>query len=351
MLVWYYLKRFYLTFLGIFFVLLFVLGFSDLIVRLTVIPSLSFIPKIIYLMLPFMAVIAMPLASSLAVQTVLGRGFEASEMILIYYLSKAQGALRKAVLIFSCTMTLLYIPVVMHFAPTNHYQGKQMLVKLAQDHLTKLEAGKFHYLLSKATFYFKRKEITPQGTIFYDMFLSIKSPKGDGILTAKEGHLGPDGLHIKDGVMHNKGQEKQYCASFCSSHINLEELLNPQKTDDQKTKELFKKEPKDLSFSELTSILDKRLDAFVEFHVRIARIVWQFFFPFLALWGIIVWSKIGENGLLFSVFLTCVFFLFSYITVGLSKIASFNRMLVPVAIYGALLCLVVPLYVSYRKKL
>ena len=68
MLVWFFLRRFYALFSGLFVFVTIILACSNFFVRLPFIPTLETIPIVFWTMLPLMALFAIPIAACLAIQ-------------------------------------------------------------------------------------------------------------------------------------------------------------------------------------------------------------------------------------------------------------------------------------------
>ncbi|MBD3273307.1 LptF/LptG family permease [Candidatus Dependentiae bacterium] len=317
MLFLFFLKRFYKKFFIFFISLILILSASDLFVRLPIVSSISVLPKVFLLMLPLMAQFAIPLASCLAVQSVLGHFYVEDEIILIYFFSEAKDVLKKAILFFSISILFFYVPIVTTWAPKSYKKGKILILDLAKKHFSDLQPNKFHSLSKNFTIFFEKQKRIDNNVQFFKILLMFKEKKGDRfIINANKGFLSNDVMYLENGVMQNVGSEKTYIANFDKTEIDLKKFLN---LDDPKFK------IKDLKFftlKELSMIKKENLPAFIEYHKRIAQIIWQFLFPFLSLFLIMLFAKRKSN-LLISVFLSGFLFLISYILLNTVKTLYF----------------------------
>ena len=173
----------------------------------------------------------------------------------------------------------------------------------------------------------------------------FKEKNGDRFIAcASKGFLLHDVLVLKTGTIQNLGSNKYHFASFEKTEINLSNFFQ------KDTKKIQDKQLKFLSWNNLRKIKKYRDEAFVEYHKRIAQILWQFLFPFLGLWGIIIFARRKSN-LLMSLLLSGSFFLFSYITLNLAQtlyksLHSFSILI----LYLPLFILSGILYFIYRNK-
>ena len=344
------LKRFYRNYIVFFVALILILAASDLFVRLPAISSIEVLFKVFLLMLPLMAQFAIPLSSCLAIQNVLGNFYVEDEAVLFYFFSGAKKVLYSAVLFFSMSLLVFYVPIVTNWAPKSYRKGKVLILDLGKKHFSNLQPNKFHNLSNNFTLFFERqKKISEEHTQpsrkaydyakatthmmagtasvetfnvdkrieFYKILLMFKEKKGDRfIINANKGFLSNDTLFLENGAIQNVGSKKNYISNFNKTEIDLKRFLN---LDNPKFK------IKDLKFftsRELSRIKKENLPAFIEYHKRIAHIIWQFLFPFLSLFLIMIFAKRKSN-LLISVFLSGTLFLSSYILLNIVKTLSF----------------------------
>jgi lipopolysaccharide export LptBFGC system permease protein LptF len=121
-----------------------------------------------------------------------------------------------------------------------------------------------------------------------------------------------DALVLEDGVIQNISINKHYLGSFAQTQIDLDRFFDIDKD---------KKNPKHLKFFDyydLKKRLFERMDVFIEFFKRIAQILWQLLFPFLALFTMMVFSRKKSN-LLLAVAFGGLTFLFSYICLNVAQ--------------------------------
>ncbi len=334
MLVLFFLRRLYLAFITFLVALLCILSFGDILVRLTILPSLESIPKVISLMLPLIAVLAVPLASSLASGFVLGRLYSEDEIIMISFLKRAKRSFVRAVLIFSLTLCIPYSFTVFDWAPTNYFKGKQFIVTLAKEKLSQLEPGIFHNLMSKGVLYFKYKnyELDKQSDAHYkEVLLVYRDPKTAAkyIITAKDGLLQGENLYLYEGTLETKMKDKNYIAGFEKTSINIDQIFNDNINNDIKSRPV-----KFLTLDQLRGLKNEKHAAMVEYHARIAQVLWQFILPLISLWGIFVWGRVGVNNLMLGIVSASVSFLSSYIVVGVAKALSKSLYSMLLIFYG-----------------
>ena len=344
MLFLFFLKRFYKNFIIFFVALILILAASDLFMRLPVISSMRVLPKIFLLMLPLMAQFAIPLSSCLVVQNVLGNLHVEDEVILLYYFSGAKAVLYKAVLFFSLSLLVFYVPIVTSWAPKSYRKGKLLILDLAKRHFSDLQPKKFHNLSNNFTLFFEKQKRENEKIKFHKILLMFKEKQGDRfIINANKGFLSNDTLFLENGAMQSVGSSKSYIANFNQTEIDLKRFLNLENP---------KFKIKDLKFftsRELSLIKKDNLPAFIEYHKRIAHILWQFLFPFLSLFLIMLFAKRKSN-LLISVFLSGSLFLSSYILLNMVKALSFLGASVILLFYLPIALIFVVTAFFYTKK-
>jgi len=308
MLCFYFLKRFYLNFLFFFVILTGVFAVSDLVVRLPLISSWYVTPKLLFLMLPLMSQFAIPLASLLAISVIIGNLHIEDEILFFYFSSRARRVLHFSVLIFSLTIVALYTPLVFVFAPQSYKKGKEFVVKFAKEQFYQLESNRFHTPASGITFFFKKKYVEKDRLIFEKLLLMFqeKAQNERYLINAKRGFLLQDNLFLEDGTIQNIGSSRQYFANFQSTEIDLTQFFDSEKSEN------LPKQLKFLTWKKLKKLRKYKHEAFMEFHKRISQILWQFLFPFFALWGMLLFSRKRSN-MLISVAWSGALVLFSYI--------------------------------------
>jgi len=154
----YFVRRLYFFLFCFFLLVIGVLSFGDLLVRLTLLPSLGAIPVIFVLMIPLMSIFAIPLATSIGTHVLVGKLCDNNEVLLSHFLPRLKRALFISVGIFSLSIMVLYVPLVCEWAPRTYFRGKKFMVMLAQERLLQLEPGKFHSFLGAFSLYFQYKD-------------------------------------------------------------------------------------------------------------------------------------------------------------------------------------------------
>ncbi len=323
MLISYFLKRFYWTFTSIFLILLGILGFSDLLIRLTVLPSLSSVPKILALMLPLIAVLALPLATSLTISIVLGKLYEDSEVIMLYFLSRANRKLIKSIIIFSISIAIPYSYIVFEWAPKSYFRGKQFIVTLAKDRISQLESGVFHNLMSKGSIYFQQR----YKDNFKNILLIYRKNNIKYIVSAKNGILTDTTFMLQNGTMTTNTNGKNYIATFATTELNMEKIFQ------EEVSGVASIDPKFLSTLELFKTFSFRKDVYIELQVRIAQVLWQILLPFLVYFIMLFWCVIGVNNLFVSILIASGNFLLSYMVIGIGKALAKQFVIISFILY------------------
>ncbi len=289
--------------------------------------SLRLIPLLFVVMLPLVAIFAIPIASSLAIQNVIGNLLINDELLFISLSRRARTALYKAVLLFSLSLVAVYMPLVFFWAPQSYSRGKQMLVSFAYEQLMHLEAQTFHSLVDGMTVYFASKNTSAIGpnvanqevikkkeTHFSNIFLALSSKNRDQyFLTAKQGRLTTDHLIMEEGsLLLIKGQ-RCYSAQFAGVHIDLKQLWNLDQKDSV---------TKDVKFQPLPALFQSRnieLSSYIEFHKRLAQLLWQLLLPFLSLFLVMLLGQRKSNMLL-GIITSGLLFFVQYIALTLAQV-------------------------------
>ena len=353
MLLFYFLKRFYKNFFLFLLILIFILAFGDMLTRLTVLPSMSSIPKLIMLMLPLMGVFAVPIASSLAVFSVIGQSYQYNEVLMFHFLPNLRKVIYKSILIFSLSIVPLYAFLVFDFAPKSYLEGKEFILTVAKEHMSQLEPDKFHYPMANFVIYFKNKinDFNDEDkTKFFKVLLMFQDDdKQRYVMTAREGILDGDILYLKDGSMQNQNSPSSYFATFQQTQISIQKLLHqPSKVDEMKRFQA--RHLKFLAWKDLVSLKSKFPKVNMEFHARVARIIWQFLFPFLSFIILGIWGRLNFSNLVLGILGTGLLFLFSYLQVSLSKIFWINKLIGFLFLYGTIFFISLTLFLIYLKR-
>lgn len=341
----YLTKKFYKNFFLFFILLAFILSLSNLFVRMPLISSLLMIPQIFLLMLPLISQFAIPIASCLSIQVALGNLYIQDEVLFFNFFNSARRVLYKSVLLFSLSLTIIYIPLILFWAPQSYKKGKEFIVKFAKEQFYQLEKDKFHILAPGFTLFFKNKKNIEGRLIFERLLLVFTEKNGQKyLINAKEGYLQKHTLFLQDGKIQNLDSDKFYLADFGQTEIDLKKLFDNDKKEDLNSKQL-----KFLTWKKLQEIKNQEQEAYFEYHKRMAQVGWQFMFPFLSLWAIMIFGRRKSN-LLASVFLSGILFLFSYVSLNLSQVFSAGGKITALFLYLPLIFLSAVSYCFYRKK-
>lgn len=331
MLFFFFLNRFFKQFFVVFFIITAVLGASNLVLRIQMISTPMGLVKIFLVMLPLMAIYAVPISACIAVQMVVGQLMVEDELIILNFFKSAYNALCSAVLMFSFILTIFYVPLVFEFAPRSYLIGKQIIIELAKKQFYNLEPQKFHSPYPGFTFYFKEKRNENGIPRFNTIFLAFSSKQNEQfIFTAREGYFQDNNVFLLDGSVCTISADKRYSATFKESNINTDKLLNLEK--DNKSLNLLK-------FWNVKQIFDKLqqdIEVLWEFLKRVAQILWLFLFPILGLFFIFRFGRKKSN-LLVAVTFSGLIFLFSYITIAVAQVLSKFFMLSMFVLFGPLI--------------
>lgn len=306
-------KKLYKSFVYFFILFVFIFAVSDFFIRMPILTSISITPKIFLLMFPLMTQFAMPIASCFAPEIVIGKLFIKDEFLFFHFFKKARKKLFFMTLLFSISITFIYTPLILFWVPKSYKKGKELILKIAKEQFHQLDPNKFYVLTPELNFFFKKKFKKNDKLCFEKILMAFNDKDGERyIACATKGFLKQDTLILKNGTIQNLNTNKYHFLSFEKTEIILSNFFNKNNNNEQN------KQLKFLSWNNLKKIKQYSNEAFMEYHKRIVQILWQFFFPFLGLLGIIIFARRKSN-LLISVLLCGSLFLFSYINVNLTK--------------------------------
>jgi lipopolysaccharide export LptBFGC system permease protein LptF len=320
MLVLFFLRQFFKKFCLFFSILTLIFASSDLFMRLPLIASVKTVPLIFWTMLPMMTLFSLPISSCLAIQTSLGELMIEDELMMVRFLRPARIALHRAVGLFAIVMVALYALLIFEWAPQSYLRGKKLLVTVAKEHFYQLEPNKFHTPFAGVSCFFKRKVFDPVSNVpsFSQFFLSFNKKHGPVdtskneskhellLFTAQYAILSDNKLLLKHGSVHTINKSKHYVATFDQTELSLQPFLTYEKL------QAKLKHVKYATLEQLSSLYYVSPEAAFELHKRIAQILWQFIFPFLALFGIFLLGRKKSNLLLGVVFSGLLYFI-SYV--------------------------------------
>lgn len=313
MLIRFFLKRLLQQFVLCLALTMLLLAASNVFVRLPGIMSIQMIPIVFMVMLPLVALFAIPLASSLALQMVIGNLLIHDELLFLVLVKRARCALYKAVLLFTLLLMSIYAPLVFFWAPASYSKGKQMLVSFAYEQLKHLEKETFHTLIDGVTVYFTDKAFENNETEFCNIFLSLISKNREQyFFTAKRGFLCDEALILKQGSLLFIKEQRCHSVQFNQVHIDTEQLLNLGSQD------AF---TRDVKFKLLPQIWERKNadhSSNIEFHKRLAQLLWQLLLPFIALFLIIIFGQRKSN-ILRSITICGLLFFAQYMSLTLAQ--------------------------------
>lgn len=343
MLFFFFLRRFFNYFIMLLLLFTLILGVSNVLLKLSVIPSFFAFCWALYGVIPLMGVYVFPLVTGLSVQMVVGSLMVDDELLIVRFFKSARRVLQESVLVFALTLTLVYVPLTFFWAPESYWVGKKMLLSLAKRQLYQLEPEKFHTPFPGVTFYFQKKELYGAWPSFSTIFLSFNGDKDERyFFTARKGYVQGNSLLLKQGSVHTMQGVRHYHASFQESELNVARLFGLEKD------HLFRH----IKFMSLdTLFLQRSLDknAWFELHKRIAQVVWQFLLPFLAFWGLFVFGRRKSN-FLASIIFNGLLFLCCYTTITVAQVFVQNRGLTLFFLYIPVVLLLMSFWWIFRKK-
>ena len=348
MLLKYFLKRFFITFILCLLVLIPILSSCDVVARLASIPFSFQILKLFWFMLPLVALFALPIASCLTVGITVGSLFAKDELLLFRFFPGARKKLGLAVSLFSLFLLIIYIPLVFSWAPNGYWTGKRFLIHAVQQQIKNLSPQKFHQITSRAAIYFKSKnEVTEkeEKSVRFDEILLMIQEKDQKryLVSANFGNLKDGVFSLFDGTIYNNRTKSSYLATFKTLEIDFDRMFFA------KDKDVYTKSPKFLTLEELLQTKELKDSSWKEFHKRIVQIIWQLFFPFLIFWGIMILGKHKSN-LLLSIILSGTIFLFSYISLNMAYFFLQRSYKFLAVFYSIPLVIVIIFYKIYRKR-
>jgi len=351
MLILFFLRQFFKKFCLFFSILTLIFGSSDLFMRLPLIASAKTVPLIFWTMLPMMTLFSLPISSCLAIQTSLGELMIEDELTMVRFLKSARRALHISVGIFALVMVGMYTLLIFEWAPQSYLHGKKLLVTVAKEHFYQLEPNKFHTPFTGVSCYFKKKVFNPEksgpsGPLFSQFFLSF-SKKHDTkqellLFTAQEAVLSDTTLMLKNGSVCTINNNKNYVATFDQTELSLQPFLKYEKLQEKL------KHVKYATFEQLTMLYNVNTEAAFELHKRIAQILWQLIFPFLALFGIFLLGRKKSNLLLGVVFSGLLYFV-SYICSALAQGFLEHFFLAVLVLYIPIVIVFLITWVLYKR--
>ena len=303
----FFVKQFLMAFTGSLAILVAIFATSDLFMRGSTVISIAIAPSFLCTMLPMLAVLVFPLATGLAIALPIGNLLINDELIFIQYVQRARAALHKTVLLLSVLLTVIYGVLVFWWAPQSHLQGKQMLLSFAGTQFAQLEPGIFHTPFPGLTLYFKHKAIIGEtkDVEYEPIFLAYFNDRQRYFFTARQGLVRDGIIYLRSGQIYSISQRQNHVIQFKETEINIKHFSDSGKISQQSYR---------LKFMTLWQLWHHKAidhEALVELHKRIVQIIWQFLFPFFALFGVMVFGNRKSNLLLSLIFVGGLY-IFSY---------------------------------------
>lgn len=328
MLITYFLRRF-MQQASIYFAVLVALFLScNLVTKLPVVYTFSTIPVLIWLLLPVMALFALPLAASMAVFSVVASHKIYDELLMLDFLPPARRALRRAGLLFALGTGLIYAILALCIAPNSYLASKKVLITAVKDQLVQLEPGIFHQPLPMVSFFVQEKHYDQvlHSTVFTNLMLVITQRSGEWLLfTAHQGFFYQGSLALCRGRLVALQGKQVHAAAFQRTYVNLESYVGP----GEQVKGLSG--AKFQTISGLLGIYSSNHEAYFELHKRFAQTLWHIILVLLAL---VLAYLLQQSSLLASICWCGSIFLFSYIMVALGQTLQHVPILALALLYG-----------------
>ena len=348
----YFLKKLYKSFLLFFILLVIILSFGDIFNRLQILPSIKAIPFFVIFMFPVIALLAIPLALCFSVQTVVGNLFAQNEVFLIIFLKQAKINLYKTILFFSTLVLFIYIPLLLYWAPNSYKKGKEFILNYAKEQIYQLDTNKFHDYWGSFTLYFQDKDLkNKKNPIFKNIILyfcnknkksELKTLHNRYLIIAQEGLLKKNYLILKNGTVKNLDFNNNYVSEFNELEIDIDRFWD-------KDTNIFSKQLKLIPWDKLKIIMESNNLALIEYHKRLAQILWVFFLPFISLWLMFIFARYKSN-LLLTVFLSGFLFLIFYLSTSVITILFKNYYLNILGLYLMPVLFLIGTYYFYKRK-
>lgn len=343
----YFLKQFLKLFLVAFVSLVIIFAFADIMMRISTFPSLLFVPLIFFYMIPFASLFALPLSSAFAVQSFYGTLLELNSYLLLEFFNKIKKSFYISIVIFSIIFSILYGFIIFELAPRSYFKAKKEILEFAKNHITSLEAGRFHQPYSAITLFFKDKKNISGNLIFLNILISIKKGSGNLLFSSQSAMLKDNIMMLNNGTVLTQNKNMNIISKFEEMYINFEDfLLNDTKSNEVDNSLLGAL--KFLTLEKLLKIIKTNPSANLELHARIVKIIWQLFFPLIALFGSIIINA-SKYSMIFNISWSGFLLLVSYFLIGILQSLQ-NIYLATFLMYGlSLLFFIIIFYYGYKK--
>lgn len=328
MLFWYALIRFY-GFCGCYFFLFCVLfSATNLFMRMSSLPCASALPVLFVTMIPLVAIFSLPVSSIMAVRTMLGSMLARDELLFIYFSARAQAHLVWACSFFSLTLTLFFAPFVCVWAPQSYLKGKKLIIDLAKNQFHELAPGMLHTPFPGLAVSFNKKTIVNNQPVFDTLFLAFKN-KDDHhfVFTAEHGVLSDTTLVLSNGSMNVSQTADYHHAQFKQCELRIHDLI------EKEQEQMGSRQVKLLTIGQLWRLLGNDPHALSEFLKRIAQLVWQFIFPLISLFWVLIFPR-PRGHLVRSFLFSGSLFLIMHISFALAHAFSGSLIGVLVILFG-----------------
>lgn len=290
-------------------------------------------------MFPLVAQFALPIASGLSIFTAIIEHKVTDELLVISFLKKGSRALRSALAIFIVIITLFYGLLVFHLGPNSYLRGKKFLFDAAKEHILQLEPGRFHSPFLDVTFYFSAKE---KAASFKKLVVMLTQKEHEQYLfCARSGKMIKDIIVLYEGTLCTAKDGHFYLASFHETSIDLGRLVD---------KNSKKEGLASVKYATIKNLLSTRLndqESFVEFHKRVALIIWLIMLMMVVFW---VALFLANTSWLTGLLLSSLIFVGSYIAVAMGTVITTGLLGAFVSFYSPPLVFLLLGYIFLKKK-
>ena len=292
-------------------------------------PSIAFVPKIFMAAIPILSLFSLPVAACLAVQASVGSFLGDNSFLMFRFLGPLRKKFLVAAILFSLSLSVPVALLLFDFAPKGYEEAKRLTITLATEHMSALEAGRFHHLAKPLAIFFRQKKMQDDCTRFFDMVISYRLEGSCSVICAKEARLSGQALKLSRGTVVTEHEGRELFSSFEEIFIDVERLLHTPGFLPHVSSEVS---PKSYRWSHLIEAMKSDEKAFVEFHSRFVYLLWQLLLPLLALFFVMRFGVLEHSNLLLSIFSSGVLALCMHFILGATKLAPGS--LVVFLLYG-----------------
>jgi lipopolysaccharide export LptBFGC system permease protein LptF len=176
MIIWYFCRRFLSAFLLVLVIMTSVLSAVNVVGK-NIFLSSDLVVALFLGALPFMAVFVYPFALLCGCLFISYATQHNGEALLIDFFPRLRRQLATGFFFTSLIVTVIFVPLVLWFAPRSYDWGKQFLYTIAEQRLVALAPGFLHFPLPGVAVYFENIQQREGRTIFNNFFLIQEKTK------------------------------------------------------------------------------------------------------------------------------------------------------------------------------